>query len=77
MCTVFEENQGDWYGWNRQSELVQGEFGRKVVFVCLFCLFFFFAFSRAALTAYGGFQARSLIRAVTDGLHHNHSNSGS
>ena len=39
--------------------------------------FFFFVFSRAALLAYGGSQARGLIRAVAVSLHHSHSNSGS
>ena len=42
-----------------------------------FCLFFFLPFSGAAPKAYGGFQARGLIRAVTTGLYHSHSNSGS
>ena len=32
---------------------------------------------RAALAAYGGSQARGLIRAVAAGLHHSHSNAGS
>jgi len=39
-----------------------------------FCLF---VFSRAAPMAYGGSQARSLIRAVAAGLHQSHSNTGS
>ena len=39
-----------------------------------FCLF---AFSRAAPTAYGGFQARGLIRAVAASLCHSHSHTGS
>ena len=39
--------------------------------------FFFFVFSRAAPTAYGGSQARGLFRAVATGLHHSHSNRGS
>ena len=43
----------------------------------LFFFFFFFAFSRAAPVAYGGSQARGLIRAVAAGLYHSHSNSGS
>ena len=38
-----------------------------------FCLF---AFSRAAPAAYGGSQARGLIRAVAAGLHQSHSNVG-
>ena len=39
----------------------------------LFCL----SFSRAAPTAYGGSQARSLNGAIAADLHHSHSNSGS
>ena len=39
--------------------------------------FFFFAVSKAAPEAYGGSQARGLIRAVAAGLHHSHSNAGS
>ena len=38
----------------------------------LFC----FVFSRATPMAYGGFQARGLIRAVATGLYHSHSNVG-
>ena len=41
-----------------------------------FCVSFF-AFSRAALVAYGGSQARSPVGAVVTGLCHSHSNSGS
>ena len=41
-----------------------------------FYFFFFFVLSRAAPTAYGGSQARSLIWAVAAGLHHSHSNVG-
>ena len=37
----------------------------------------FFVFSRATPVVYGGSQARGLIGAVTDGLRHSHSNSGS
>ena len=37
--------------------------GEKFFFFCLF------AFSRATPEAYGGFQARGLIGAVTTGLH--------
>ena len=44
------------------------------LFIYLFCLF---AFSRAAPAAYGGSQARGLIRAIAIGLHQSHSNSGS
>ena len=44
-----------------------------------FFLFFFclFAFARAALSAYGGSQARGLIRAIAAGLRQSHSNEGS
>ena len=43
------------------------------LFVCLF-VFCLFAFSRAASAAYGGSQARGLIRAVLAGLYQSHSN---
>ena len=43
----------------------------------LFLFFLFFVFSRVAPTAYGGSQARGLIRAVATGLGHSHSNVGS
>ena len=39
--------------------------------------FFFVVFFRAILAAYGGSQARGLIRATTAGLGHSHSNVGS
>ena len=47
-----------------------------------FFFFFFFAFwlfaiSRATPMAYGGSQARGLIRAVAAGLRQSHSNEGS
>ena len=42
-----------------------------------FFFFFFFFFFWAILAAYGGFQARGLIGAVANSLHHSHSNSGS
>ena len=42
-----------------------------------FCLFFFFAYFRAAPVAYGHSHARGLIGAVAAGLCHSHSNSGS
>ena len=38
--------------------------------------FSFFAFSRAAPTAYGGSQARRLIGAAAVGLRQSHSNAG-
>ena len=40
-------------------------------------MFFFLVFSRAAIMAYGGSQARGLIRAVVSSLHQSHSNMGS
>ena len=43
-------------------------------FFFLFCLF---AFSRAAPVAYGGCQARGLIRAIATALRQSHSNAGS
>ena len=42
-----------------------------------FFFFVFFAFSRAALEAYGGSQARGTIGAVATGLRQSHSNVGS
>ena len=43
----------------------------------VFWFFFSSAFSRAALSAYGGSQARGLIGAIAAGLPHSHSNLGS
>ena len=43
----------------------------------IFYFLIFFVFSRAAPAAYGGSQARDLIRAVATGLHHSHSNAKS
>ena len=48
-------------------------FGRNGLLIT----FFFLSFSGAAPTAYGGNQARGLIRAVAAGLHYSHSNTGS
>ena len=51
-----------------------------VIVNSFFFFFFFFglfAFSRAALTTYGGSQARGPIGAVTTGLRQSHSNAGS
>ena len=42
-----------------------------------FVFVFVFVFSRAALAAYGGSQARGLIGAVAASLHQSHSNVGS
>ena len=39
--------------------------------------FFLFCLFRAAPAAYGGFQARGLIRAIAAGLHHSHSHTRS
>ena len=46
-------------------------------FSFLFFFFFFLFFSRAAPTAYEGFQARGLIGATAASLHHTCSNAGS
>ena len=43
----------------------------------LFFFLVFFAFSRAAPSAYGGSQARGRIGALAAGLHQSHSNTGS
>ena len=48
---------------------------KKGHFFCL--IFFFFDFPRAASAAYGGSQARGLIRAAAAGLCQSHSNTGS
>ena len=40
-------------------------------------LIFFFCLFKTAPVAYGGSQARGLIRAVAAGLRQNHSNAGS
>ena len=45
-----------------------------LVYLFIFCLF---AFSRAAPVAYGGSQARGLIRAIAARLCHSHSNNRS
>ena len=47
-------------------------------YLYLFIYFFFFVFCpfRAIPTAYGGSQARGLIKAVAAGLYHSHSNTG-
>ena len=51
--------------------------GNMILFYFIIYLFVFFAFSRAALVAYRGSQARGLIRAVAASLHQSHSNVGS
>ena len=48
-----------------------------IFIIYLFIYFCLFAFSRAALVAYGGAQARGRIGAVAAGLHQSHSNAGS
>ena len=48
------------------------KFMYSFLFVCFFV--FVFCLFRAAPEAYGGSQARGLIRAVAAGLHHSHSN---
>ena len=45
--------------------------------VTSFFFFCLFAFSWAVPMAYGGSQARGLIRAVAASLHQSHSNAGS
>lgn len=47
------------------------------IYSCINNFFFFLSFSRAAPAAYGGSQARGVIRAVATGLCHSHSNAGS
>ena len=49
---------------------------RKIRYFIYFIYLFIFLF-RAAPTAYGGSQARGLIRAVAGSLRHSHSNVGS
>ena len=39
--------------------------------------FFWYFIFRAALAAYGSFQARGQIEAAAAGLHHSHSHAGS
>jgi len=53
--------------------------GKNLVAEIIFFFFVFlsFAFSRAALVAYGGSQVRGRIRAVATGLRQSHSNAGS
>ena len=60
----------------RSPDLYFG-FSIECVFVYFFLFFCLFAFSKAAPSAYGGSQARGLIKAVAAGLHHSHNNAGS
>ena len=46
----------------------------NTIHLFIYCLF---VFSRAAPIAYGGSQAKGLIRAVATSIHHSHSNAGS
>ena len=48
-----------------------------IFIIYLFIYFCLFAFSRAALVAYGGAQARGPIGAIAASLRHSHSNRGS
>ena len=48
-----------------------------IVILFLFIYFVFLSFSRAALVAYGGSQARGLIGATAASLHQSHSNARS
>ena len=51
--------------------------GTPISFFCFVLFFVCFLFFRAAPEAYGGFQARGLIRAVAAGLCHSHGNARS
>ena len=53
------------------------EVGWRMGSWCLWVFFFFFCLFRATHAAYGGSQARHLIRAVAAGLRQSHSNTGS
>ena len=59
------------WGWILNKGL-SGFQGCTSLCVCV-CVF---VFSRAALEAYGGSQARGPIGDVAAGLHHSHSNTG-
>ena len=54
-----------------------GKIDQQGLKLSIYLFFVFFAFSRLAPAAYGGSQARGLIRAVATGLHHSYSNAGS
>ena len=58
-------------------QFIWGSMHAIYLFICLFIYLFIFVFSRATPAAYGGSQARSLIRGVAAGLCHSHSNAGS
>ena len=58
------------FGWNKTVYLFRSSF----LLLLLLSLFFFF---KAALTAYGGSQARDGIGATAAGLHHSNRNARS
>ena len=60
-------------GWDRSSHFYAHSSSPALT---LF-MYLFIVFSMAALMAYGGSQARGVIRAVVAGLCHSHSNAGS
>ena len=65
---------------NQRNQLfIVWEYKTLLVLPYLHCIrqFFFFFFSRAVPSVYGGFQARGRIRAVAASLRQSHSNAGS
>ena len=56
---------------SEEGKKIQEDWPWSTLFFCLF------TFSRAALVAYGGSQARGPIGAIATGLRQSHSNSGS
>ena len=48
-----------------------------IIYLCIYLFLSFSLFLGPLPTAYGGSQARGLIRAVAAGLHQSHSNVGS
>ena len=63
----------DFYFFHYSWFIVFSQFSTEVLSIYLS----FFVFSRAAPEAYGGSQARGLIRGVAASLRHSHSNTGS
>ena len=51
--------------------------GTPISYSFFFSFVFFFVLFRASPLAYGGSQARGLIRGTAASLHHSHSNAGS